>query len=544
MTKKRARREPAAAGSPSPSTVVTAAEMRDIDRQSIETHGIAGDVLMERAGSGAVEVLRKRFVRHLRDGVVIVAGKGNNGGDAFVMARHLRASRVRVEVFLSVAPEELGGDAARSFGRFRRGGGRVRDLREEGVPSLAEAISGSGVVVDGLFGTGLRGPLDERACAIIDTINSAPGPVLAIDIPSGVDADRGIALGTAVQATVTVTFAFPKVGLLLYPGAAYAGEVVVVDIGVAPEAVASIRPRQYLLGPWTVVGALPPREADTHKGTYGHVLVLAGAPGKSGAAVLAARASLRAGAGLTTIASPAASLVGVVAAAPEVMTEPLEERNGGWSFSTSDTSRLLRALDGKSAIVYGPGIGTTPATRSLTEWLLGGASLPLVIDADGLNCLAGHIGWLGSRRAPVILTPHPGEMARLLGCTTEAVQSDRVGCARKLATEQGVVVVLKGARTLIASPSGTVAINPTGNPGMASGGMGDALSGMIGALLAQGAPPEEAAEAAVYWHGYAADRVAERRGSTGLTAGDVIEELPPALRDLHASVLEPPTDGS
>ncbi|MGH7856737.1 MAG: NAD(P)H-hydrate dehydratase [Candidatus Binatia bacterium] len=526
-------------GRPSrPVLVVTAAEMREIDRLSIEEYGIAGDVLMERAGTGAVAVLRERFPRQLRDGVVLVAGKGNNGGDAFVMARHLRRRRVRCEVFLAGQRSEISGDAARNLKRLERGGGRVREIDREGLPALAAAIAKSGIVVDGLYGTGLRGPLGERAQAIIETMNLAPGPIVAVDIPSGLDADRGVELGGAVQATLTVTFVFPKVGLLSFPGAGLAGEIAVVDIGVAPEAVERVRPRQRLLGPESVSTAIPTRAPDSHKGTYGHVLVIAGSRGKSGAAVLAGRAALRAGAGLATIASPAGALGGALGAAPELMTEPLPGRDGAWAFSRSESASLLHALDGKTSVVYGPGIGATPATRTMTEWLLAECPLPMVIDADGLNCLAGQVGWLASRRAPTILTPHPGEMARLIGGATADVQNDRPGSARRLAGEYGVVVVLKGARTVIATPEGLVALSPTGNPGMASGGMGDALSGILGALLAQGLAADEAAAAGVFWHGHAADRVAARRGEAGLLATDVIEELPPALRELQATLTE------
>ena len=524
-------KRPAPPGTSGPLWAVTAAEMREIDRRTIEEHGVPGATLMERAGQGAAEVLRERFPRHRKDGVVLVAGKGNNGGDALVMARHLKRRRVRCELFLTVAPGDLEGDAALNLRRWKKVGGRVRELRREGLTALSDAIARAGVVVDAVFGTGIRGGLDARAVDLIETINAAPGPILAVDLPSGLDADRGVPLGAAVQATLTVTFGFPKVGLLLHPGVDLAGEVAVLDIGLAAEAIAAVAPRQRLLGPADLVAAVPPRAADSHKGTYGHVLVIAGARGKSGAAVLAARGAMRAGAGLTTLAAPVEALGGVVAAAPELMTAPLEGKNGAWAFSPADPSALLRALDGKTAVVYGPGIGTTPATRSLTQWLLESCPAPLVIDADGLNCLAGQIGWLAGRSGPTVLTPHPGEMARLLGVPAADVQNDRVGAARRLAPTQGVVVVLKGARTVVAAPGGEVSINPTGNPGMASGGMGDVLSGIIGALLGQRVPPAEAAAAASLWHGGAADRVASRRGEAGLLASDVIEELPPTLRD-------------
>ncbi len=514
---------------------VTSEEMRRLDALTIES-GTPGDVLMERAGSLAAEVLRKRFARELSRGVVVVAGKGNNGGDALVIARHLRRRRVAVSVFLAAPPTRLQGDALVNLSRWKRMRGSVTEIEPGGVLALAKATSQAGVLVDGLFGIGLRGAVDEPSRAIIETLNAAPAPILAVDVPSGLDADRGVPLGAAVQATVTVTFGFPKIGLLVHPGAELAGEVVVADIGIDPGALARATPRGRLLTPDSVAAALPPRLSDSHKGSYGHLLIAAGALGKSGAALLCGRAALRAGAGLVTLVSPAPALTGVLVATPELMTEPLADENGGWRFEADKPAALLAALEGKDAVVLGPGIGVTPATRALTRWLVESCPVPLVIDADGLNCLVDDVSRLQHKRSSIVLTPHPGEMARLVGCSTAEIQRDRVGAARLLAENQGVVVVLKGSRTVIASPSGLVAINPTGNPGMASGGMGDALAGIIGSLLAQGLGVGEAAETGVLWHGAAADRVARRRGEAGLLASDVIEELPPTLLEMQADL--------
>jgi hydroxyethylthiazole kinase-like uncharacterized protein yjeF len=510
--------------------VVTRDEMRRLDAGTIAC-GTSGETLMERAGALAADVLQQRFRRRLRRGVLVVAGKGNNGGDAFVAARHLRRRGVKVEAFLAGRESDVAGDARTNLDRWKRARGGVREIVDGGLAALAERASRTGVIVDGLFGTGLRGALDERSQAIVEALNGAPAPILAVDVPSGLDTDRGWPLGTAVQATVTVTFGYPKIGLIVYPGAELAGEVVVADIGISEEALREVAPRQRLLTPAAVGAALSGRPRDSHKGSYGHLLVLAGALGKSGAAMLCGRASLRAGAGLTTIASPA--LPAALVQTAELMTEPLPEHEGGWRFADGDAPRLLRLFDGKDALVFGPGIGVTPATRALGEWLIASSPLPLVIDADGLNCLAGEIDGLKKRRSPVVLTPHPGEMARLLSCSVADVQQNRVECARRLAVDCGVTVALKGARTVIADPGGIVAINPTGNPGMASGGMGDALAGMIGALLAQGLEATEATEVAVFWHGEAADRVARERGEAGLLASDVIDALPPTLRDLQ-----------
>ena len=511
--------------------LVTSGEMRRIDAETI-ARGTPGETLMERAGTLAADVVRQRFRRELRRGVLVVAGKGNNGGDAFVIARHLRRRRVRVEVALAARESDVGGDARTNLLRWRRLGGGIREISRGGLTTLAEAASRAGVIVDGLFGTGLRGALDERSQAIVETLNGASAPILAVDVPSGLDADRGLPLGAAVQATVTVTFGYPKVGLVVHPGAELAGEVVVADIGISGDALREVAPRQRLLTSAAVGSALPRRAPDSHKGSYGHVLVLAGSLGKSGAAMLCGRASLRAGAGLTTVASPSSALGLALAQTPELMTEALPDHDGGWRFANNDAQRLLHLFDGKDSLVFGPGIGVTGATRALCEWLIASSPMPLVIDADGLNCLAGQIGWLKKRRSPLVLTPHPGEMARLLSCSTGDVQENRLDAARRLAGDYGTTVVLIGARTVIADPGVVVAVNPTGNPGMASGGMGDALAGMIGSLLAQGIEATEAAEVAVFWHGAAADRVSGR-GEAGLLASDVIDALPRTLRGLQ-----------
>jgi len=513
--------------------VVSSEEIRAIDRETI-AGGVPGGELMERAGEGAVELIREHYKSRLRRGVVIVAGKGNNGGDAFVMARLLHKRRVWVEMFLAARESDLAGDAKKNWQRWKRAGGRVRPLDGvEGLTALAEATSRAGLVVDGLFGTGLRGELDERAQAIVSVMNAAAVPIVAIDVPSGLDADRGVPLGAAVQATMTATFAYPKTGLLLQPGATYAGEVVVVDIAVSPLALEKVAPRQRLLTAEVVASALPPRAEDTHKGTYGHVVALAGAAGKSGAALLCGRAALRAGAGLVTIAAPGPALGAMLSHTPELMTEALPDTDGAWKFSRDESTRIAALLQGKDAVILGPGIGTGADAKALTEWLIEASPRPVVIDADGLNCLATNVSWLAKKRSSIVLTPHPGEMGRLVDRPTSAVQADRVGVARRFATEHGVTVVLKGSRTVIASPGGIVSINPTGNPGMASGGMGDALAGIIGSLLAQGLAADEAAEAGVYWHGAAGDRVAKRQGEAGLLASDLIGELPATLRELQ-----------
>jgi hydroxyethylthiazole kinase-like uncharacterized protein yjeF len=511
--------------------VVTAAEMRALDRYAIE-HGTPGRVLMERAGAGAAQALRARFGR-VRGPVVVVCGKGNNGGDGFVVARHLKAAKRPVEVWLAGERDALQGDAAWAAGRWR---GPVQRLAsEDDVARLRTRLARAGVVVDALLGTGLDKPVTGLFATVIDAINASGKPVLAIDLPSGLHADTGLPLGTAVQATATATFAFPKLGQVMYPGIERCGPLDVVDIGIPAEGVAAIAPRARLLEDASVGALLPPRRPDSHKGTYGHALVIAGSRGKMGAALLCAHAVARTGAGLTTLAVPAALQATVEGRVRELMTAELPDGPDGTA-AAGDGTVIDALLGGRAAVVCGPGLGQNAAVRALVARVLRGTTAPLVLDADGLNAV--DAGLLRGRTAPTIVTPHPGEMSRLAGIPTSEVQADRVGVARRFAADTGVVVVLKGARTLVAAPDGELAICPTGNPGMATGGMGDVLAGVTGALVAQGLRPLDAACLAVYLHGAAADAVAARRGQVGLLAGDLLDELPPTLDRLQQAAAQ------
>ena len=504
---------------------VTAAEMRALDRWTIE-HGTPGHVLMERAGAGASRVLRERL-RQPRGAVVVVCGRGNNGGDGFVIARHLRRARVPVEVWLAARPEDVQGDAARMLAKWRRLRGPVRTLATAAdVDALCRRLAGAAAVVDALFGTGLNAPVTGLAADVIAAINGCGAPALAVDIASGLSADTGMPLGTAVRATVTATFGYPKVGQLIYPGVEHTGLLAVVDIGIPPAALAAVGPRTALLEEEEVGRLLPPRPRDAHKGRFGHVLVIAGSRGKTGAALLATQAAARAGAGLTTLAVPAPLQPVVESQVREAMTAALP--------AGTDDAALDALLDARSAIACGPGLGLAEETRALVANVVRRARVPLVLDADGLNAVAGT-GLLRARGGPTVITPHPGEMARLVGSDTAHVQGDRLGVAREFARAEGVVVVLKGARTIIARPDGGAAISPTGNPGMASGGTGDVLAGIIGGLLAQGLAPYDAAVLGVFAHGAAGDAVAARQGEVGLLAGDIAAELPATLARLQTS---------
>ena len=511
--------------------VVTSAEMRRLDELTIQG-GTPGHVLMERAGSGATAMLLAQFPHVRRRRVAICAGKGNNGGDGFVMARLLRRKGVRAEVLLFGKQADVRGDAARALKALRGTSVPVRELvTNSDMSTLPDLVADTALIVDAVFGTGLNAAVEGRYADVLHVMNASGIPVFAVDIPSGLDADRGGPLGVAVQAEATATFGFAKVGQVIYPGIDYVGTLGVVDIGIAPAAIEAVQPRTQLLEPAGVACLVPVRVADAHKGSCGHVLVVAGSRGRTGAALLAAHASCRTGAGLTTLAGPASLNAILSSGVPEAMTATLPDIDGLVRF---DEARMRAVLEGKTAVIVGPGIGTHDDAQKLVRFLLREIDLPTVVDADALTCVARDTSVLTQARAAAVLTPHPGEMARLLQSATAAVQADRVATGRKFATQHRCVVVLKGARSVIAAADGSVWINPTGNPGMASGGMGDALSGMLGALLAQGLSPAEAARLGVYLHGEVADHVAETRGQIGLLASDVIEGVPAGITRLRA----------
>ncbi len=516
--------------------LVTAKQMRELDRLTIEQYGIPGHVLMERAGAGATEALLQTFPHARKTSVLIFAGKGNNGGDGLVMARLLKKQGVKCEVMLTAKKDEVTGDALRNLTAFVKMRGKVTEVTDpQQLDFVRDKLARCGLIVDALLGTGLNAPVKGLLAGLIDLINTSGAPVVAVVIPSGLDADRGEPLGTAVQAELTVTFGYPKLGQIGEPGASYVGELAIVDIGIAPEALATVRPQVELLTAEEIGVLVRPRRRVAHKGDFGHLLVLAGARGKSGAALLCGGAALRVGTGLVTLGGPSALNAVFSSVLIEAMTIPLPELPDG-SFCL-DENATAQAMKGKTAIAFGPGVGVSTDTIGLTRWLLSHSEAPLVIDADGLNCVATDVAVLQKARVPVVLTPHPGEMARLLQVSNAEVQAKRLDVARAFAVEHKCFLVLKGANTIIAAPDGRAWINTTGNPGMASGGMGDVLTGIIGGLLAQGYAPEEACQLGVFLHGYAGDRAAEERGEAGILARDLIERLPEGLRALRQSAL-------
>ncbi len=514
--------------------VVTAQEMRELDRLTIEKYGTPSLTLMERAGAAIAQAILERFARPAKKGVLIVAGKGNNGGDGFVVARLLRKKRIPCAVALLARKNELSPDAAHNLHAFLKLKGKVVEVPAKRLELLSGEVSRHGLIVDAILGTGMKNDASGLYAEAITLMNASGLPVVAVDMPSGLHTDTGVPLGVAVQAEMTVSLGYPKLGQVIYPGLDYVGDLAVADIGIDASAIREVDPKTEILERNEIRWLIPNREPDTHKGTYGHLLVMAGSRGKTGAAILACRAAMRMGAGLVTLAAPRALNTIFASSLVEVMTEPLGD-NAAEEIAPLGDEEWRRLLERKDALLFGPGIGVSESSQTALRWLLKNLEIPWVIDADGLNNLALDIDRLRYAKTPPILTPHPGEMARLIGKDNAAVNQNRIGVARSFALENRCHVVLKGARTVIATAYGKIFINPTGNAGMASGGMGDVLAGMLAALLGQGFSPEDAMKLGVYLHGFAGDRVSAEKGEIGLIASDIIADLPSGMRALSLS---------
>jgi len=524
--------------------ILNSSQMRAVDRVSIEELGIPGLLLMENAGRSVADLIQAKFSAREREHIVVLCGKGNNGGDGFVVARHLKMRGHAPRVVLLADPQSLKGDARANYDHLLRVGLQPAIVTSaEQWQAVRGAVRAATLLVDAILGTGLGGPVEGFLSGIIRDLNGnfANIPIVAVDIPSGLPSDTGEPLGESLRARCTVTFTAPKWGHIFPPNCERVGELVVTPIGTPPS-VYENNPAHFLnlLTPEVLAPLQRKRAGDSHKGDYGHVLVVGGSRGKSGAAALASLAALRAGAGLVTAATATSVLPMVAAASPVLMTEPLAETDAGSiSARAFDYGRFAGIVQGKSALAIGPGLSTDPDTvefvrRAIREC----AALPVVIDADALNAFAGAAERLQGEGRKLVLTPHPGEMSRLTGLSTQEVQARRVEVAREFAQQHKVCLVLKGYRTLIAEPGGQVYVNPTGNPGMATGGTGDVLTGMIAALLAQfpELPVEQAVPAAVYWHGAAGDVAAEAHGEISLIATDLLEALPQALRQTPSPV--------
>ena len=506
--------------------VLTRAQMRAIDRHTIDVVGLPALVLMETAGRAvaeATEELLDRVDSSLDDApaVLCLAGTGNNGADAVVAARHLRERGHEVTVMVLGAEADLSPDLGTQLQIANALG--LETIAAEGISApdrVMDALRGHSVIVDGLFGTGLSRPIEGWRRRVIEVLEASPQFVVAVDIPSGVDADTGQVFGEAVTADITVSFQFAKLGQLLYPGRARCGELRITDIGIPMSQLRLVAPQTAgLIEDDTLQAAMPPRAPDSHKGSFGHLLVVAGAPDRPGAALLSARAALRAGVGLVTLGSDAETIRRLSPSLIEVMGLSLGEEQ-------LEPERLKNALEGRSAAIIGPSLNPTLETKEMLKESLSTSLLPVVLDAGALSALGGDLGWLRGRQGATVLTPHPGEAARLLGLdTAAAVQEDRPRAALELAKRSGTYVVLKGASTLVADPQGALVLTRRGNAGLATAGTGDVLAGIIGALLAQGVEPGLAARAGVELHGLAGDRAAEAVGQRALIASDLIRYL-------------------
>ena len=507
----------------------TAEQMRRIDGDAIAERGLPRRLLMENAGRAVAEAV-KRLVPAARRPLVICGG-GNNGGDGFVIARVLREWDAAVEptVLALGDPARRSEEARANFELLLGCGVEVMLAAEKELDPL---LARSDLMIDALFGVGLSRPVEGQAAELLRALGRAPLPVLAVDLPSGISSDHGEPLGPWLRPDWTVSLGLPKLGLAVHP---QPGEVWVADIGLSAASLEAVGVRQHVWTSATAACHLPARPVSAHKGSFGHVLVVGGSEGKTGAAVLAAEGALRSGAGLVTVAAPRA-LNGVFEAKLTEAMSLVYEDAGHACLLESAVPELLEAATERSVLVLGPGLGTAPGTQAAIAALLTASPVPTVVDADGLNAFAGRPEDLVAEGARV-LTPHPGEMGRLLGRENAEVQADRVAAARELAQRADAVAVLKGARTVGAAPDGELRVNPTGGPALASGGSGDVLAGVIAGLLGQGLAPLDAATLGAWLHGRAGDR----HGPLAL-AGDVARAIPLAFEELRAGVEE--ADGS
>ena len=516
--------------------LVTAEQMRACDRETIENIGLPGAVLMENAAQGAAQVLGEMLGEMEGLSVAVLCGRGNNGGDGLAMARILANQGAEADCYLMAKKDQLTGDAALNLKVALNCGVTVKECPDEAsFHKLSGEIAGHELFIDALLGTGLSHEVSGRYLAAIELLNSLDAPVMAVDIPSGLSADSGAVLGAAVVADVTATFGLIKQGLIL-DGGEHCGELYLIDISIPPRVVDELEPTCFLLGDEMAAALLNQRPVGGHKGTFGHLLVLGGSPGKSGAPCLAALGALRAGAGLVTVGVPASLNPIVEAKLTAPMSQPLPESASG-GLSPEALGTLLPLCAQRGAVVLGPGLGREEGSLELARSLWARNETPLVVDADGLFALSDGFGEAGPGAAEAVITPHPGEAARLLGISTAQVQADRLAAARALAARGSCVAVLKGARTIVAEPGGLAWVNPTGNPLLASGGSGDVLSGVIGGLMAQGLEALAAALAGAYAHGLAADLAAAEYGQRGLAADELADWLPEAF-----AALEDPLD--
>jgi len=511
--------------------------MKKIDKTAINDIGIPGMVLMENAASGVVREVKKILGGIPGKSVAVLAGKGNNGGDAYAVARHLFNMGAYTNVYVFSKLDDISGDAKINLDILLKMGIEVNEVTtDEKVNEIKDVVKRANVVVDGLLGTGLKGEVEGAMASIIEFVNSCCVPVVAVDIPSGVNGETGKVSNACIKAGTTVTFGFPKLGQLIHPGCEYVGNLKVVDIGIPKAAIDATSIKSHLIDMEYVLRLLPKRRNDSNKGTYGKVLVVAGSRGMTGAASLTGLSALRSGAGLVYMAAPL-SLVPIFAGTLiEAVAIPFEDGNKG-CLGRESIPGILKQLENVDVAAVGPGLSAGDEIAEVVYNIVKNSQVPIVLDADGINVLAKDVSVLKGLKSQMVITPHPGEMARLLGASVKEVQDDRVNVARTFSKQWGVITVLKGSRTIIASPEGDIYINTTGNPGMATGGSGDVLTGIIAGFIGQGLKPLDASIAGVYLHGLCGDRIAARKGEYGLIAGDLAQEIPYVLFDAGNNAL-------
>lgn len=505
----------------------TVKEMKSIDKRAITQYGIPGLVLMENAGRGVVKVIESCFDLSGSPKVMIVCGTGNNGGDGMVVSRHLQAAGGLPVCFLLGKKEKVRGDAKTNLDILEKTGFRVIEMENSITREFTECLEQSSLVVDAIFGTGFEGKLGGLEARVVEKMNSSALPIVAIDCPSGVNSDDGRVEGLCVNARVTVTMCLPKSGLLLYPGRKSVGELWVADIGVPDSIIGEAGLLSQVMESHEIL--LPYREPAGYKTTFGYVAVISGSAGMTGAGAMVSYACLRCGAGMVTLCLPESLNAALEAKLTEVMTCPLPETEAK-TLSLDATKDIEPVLEKADVVAIGPGLSTHPETENLIISLIQKVDLPMVIDADALNAMSGKTDVLKKRKASTIITPHPGEMARLMGLSASEIMGNKPEVASHFANESGVVTVLKGAATIVASPDGRMFINPKGNSGLATAGSGDVLTGMIAGMLSQGLDSVEAAKTGVYLHGLAGDIMADRYTEYGVVATDLLEAIPSAIK--------------
>lgn len=516
--------------------VATAPEMQNIDRRARDEFGIPTLLLMENAALGITRIVENKLGSVKEKRITVIAGKGNNGGDGLAAARLLYNRGAKVCIYLLSESEALTGDAATNLNIALKMGIDIHSKVNYDLRTMKSVINHSHLIIDAILGTGLSSPIKGEYSEIIEMINHSERPAVAVDIPTGINSDTGEVMGIAVKATDTITFALPKRGHLLYPGSEYTGKLHVVDISIPVAAIEKESIYVNLLTEEEMGGLIPSREKNSHKGSFGHVLVIAGSIGKGGAAAMTSISCLRAGSGLVTLATPQSVQPIVAEKLTEIMTSPLPETYDK-TISLSAMDEIMKLIRDKDVIAIGPGLTIHKDTAAVVRRLIKESEIPIVIDADGINALIDHIDILKERRVATILTPHPGEMGRLIGKSTADVQKDRIGTARNFAMSHNVFLVLKGANTVIAEPSGKVYISPTGNPGMATAGTGDALTGIIAGFIAQMNDVSAGVRLGVFLHGLAGDIAAKDVGMISMIAGDLIDRIPAAFRHLSEQKL-------